>query len=62
VNNPTTTLLHVWTGTSTSPLTTVAWVGSIGGYWNTGAAIDGFQIVMSAGNISTGKVKIYGRL
>jgi hypothetical protein len=62
VNNPTTTLLHVWTGTSTSSLTTVAWVGSIGGYWNTGAAIDGFQIVMSAGNISTGKVKIYGRL
>ncbi len=62
VNNPSATGLHTWTGFTTTPLTTAAWVGVVGGLWNTSAAIDGFQVLMSSGNITSGKVKIYGRL
>ena len=30
------------------------------GYWNGGTtAIDGFQVLMSSGNIASGKVKVY---
>lgn len=32
------------------------------GYLNTSAVIDGFQVLFSAGNITSGTVKIYGRL
>lgn len=32
----------------------------IGGYWNSVNAIDGFQILFSSGNITSGTVKIYG--
>jgi len=32
----------------------------VSGYWNNTAAIDGFQILFSAGNIASGTVKIYG--
>ena len=32
----------------------------VAGYWNNTAAIDGFQILFSAGNIASGTVKIYG--
>lgn len=35
-------------------------VGVSGGYWNSTAAIDGIQILMSSGNIASGTVKIYG--
>ena len=34
-----------------------------GGAWNGGnGAIDGFQVLMSSGNITSGTIKIYGRL
>jgi hypothetical protein len=62
VNNPSASLLHVFTGYTTSPLTTASWVGSVGGYWASVGAIDGFQVIMSSGNITSGQVKIYGRL
>ena len=32
------------------------------GYWNNTAAVSGFQIDMSSGNIASGTVKVYGRL
>src|SRR5882672_3089659 len=34
----------------------------VGGFWNNTAAIDGFQILFSSGNITSGTVKIYGLL
>lgn len=34
--------------------------GTIGGYWNANGAVDGFQILFSSGNITSGTVKIYG--
>jgi hypothetical protein len=37
-------------------------VNGVGGAWNTNAAIDGFQVLFSAGNITSGSVKIYGLL
>ena len=30
------------------------------GYYNSAAAVTGFQIVSSSGNISSGSIKIYG--
>jgi hypothetical protein len=36
--------------------------GDMAGFWNSTAAIDGIQILMSSGNITSGTVKIYGRL
>lgn len=32
----------------------------VAGFWNNAAAIDGFQILFSSGNIASGTVKIYG--
>ena len=32
----------------------------IGGMWNNNAAVDGFQFLMSSGNITRGTIKIYG--
>lgn len=37
-------------------------VNSFGGFWNTAGVVDGFQILMDSGNISSGIVKIYGVL
>ena len=62
INNPSSATIHSWTGYATTPSGTVAWVGTLGGVWNSAAAVDGFQITMSSGNITSGKVKIYGRL
>jgi hypothetical protein len=33
---------------------------NVGGLWNTAGAIDGFQVLFSAGNITSGVIKIYG--
>jgi|SRR5882724_3948164 len=34
----------------------------VAGFWNNTAALDGFQILFSSGNIASGTVKIYGLL
>jgi hypothetical protein len=65
VNNPTVAAQHAWWGTSYAGQTGggVNYPAFFGGIWNTAAAIDGFQVLMSGGgNITSGKVKIYGRL
>jgi hypothetical protein len=63
VNNPSTSAIHPWVGyTLTAGACGTLCVGNMAGYWNTAAVIDGFQVLMSAGNITSGKVKIYGRL
>lgn len=33
-----------------------------GGMWNGTSPVDGFQVIMSSGNIASGTVKLYGRL
>lgn len=44
-------------GVNTTLLATV-----VAGYWNNTAAIDGFQVLYSAGNIASGTIKVYGLL
>lgn len=39
---------------------TLVYIGDTGGYWNSATAPDGIQIKMSAGNITSGRVRIYG--
>lgn len=34
--------------------------GMFMGYWNTSAVVDGFKLLMSSGNITSGTVKVYG--
>jgi hypothetical protein len=35
--------------------------GNTSGYWNGGnGAVDGFQVLMSSDNITSGTIKIYG--
>ena len=43
-------------------LGTTARVVQTGGAWNTAGAIDGFQVLFSSGNITSGTIKIYGLL
>jgi hypothetical protein len=35
-------------------------VGQVFGYWNTAGVIDGFQVLMDSGNITSGSILIYG--
>jgi|SRR5882724_978927 len=52
-----------WNGTFSGNTTTPTAVFEVaGGYWNNNTALDGFQVLMSAGNITSGTIKIYGRL
>ncbi len=39
---------------------TLNYVTTGGGYWNSAAAVDGFQVLFSAGNIASGVIKVYG--
>ncbi len=34
----------------------------VSGFWNSFSNFTGFQVIMSSGNISSGKIKVYGRL
>ena len=31
-----------------------------GGYWNTAGVVDGFQVLMDSGNLTSGQILIYG--
>jgi hypothetical protein len=33
---------------------------TMSGYWNTAAAVDGFQVLMDSGNITSGSILVYG--
>jgi hypothetical protein len=62
---PSTSALHSVTGNSVQSSgvnagTVISF--SAGGFWNTAAVVDGFQVIMSTGNITSGTVKLYGRL
>jgi hypothetical protein len=50
-----------WTALCGGQSSTPAAVSVItSGYWNNTAAVDGFQLLFSAGNITSGTIKIYG--
>jgi hypothetical protein len=52
-----------WTGqTSQFNGTSSTYITMIGGFWNSTAAIDGFQVLMSTGTMTSGTIKIYGIL
>ena len=52
----------LWAGTIHFDGVTLTGTALCSGYWANAAAIDGFQIFMSTGNITSGTVKIYGIL
>lgn len=59
-----TTLPKIWNGQTSQPNSggTSLYVTNFGGYWSSNSAIDGFQLLFSSGNITSGTIKIYGRL
>jgi hypothetical protein len=63
VSNPSqTTAPKIWTGHASyfeSGATLIANI-VIGGFWNANGAIDGFQVTVSTGNITSGVVRVYG--
>lgn len=63
ISNPaSTTVAKSWIG-QVGYLTSAIFVNAVlGGMWNSTAAIDGFQVLMSSGNITSGTVRVYGRL
>ena len=60
--NPSSSAVHPITGFIQYNGSGVTFPWTISGYWNSAAVIDGFEFTYSAGNISTGTIKIYGRL
>jgi len=61
VSSVNTSGLHMWNYAGTQTQTGIAVFPFIStGFWNSAAAIDGFQILFSSGNITSGTVKIYG--
>ena len=61
--NPSASQITNWSGMAASIRSGLTFCDSqyFGGAWTTSAVIDGFQFLMSSGNISSGTVKIYGR-
>ena len=51
---------HPISGQLTYQLGGAAAVLNMSGWWDTAGAIDGFQVLFSAGNIASGTIKIYG--
>lgn len=64
VTSPSASQIHMWHGSFTGfeNSSTNVMSGVTGGAWNTSGVIDGFQLLMATGNITSGTVKIYGRL
>jgi hypothetical protein len=63
VHNPSASAIHGVEGVFSYPLSGLGAGGFVvGGWWNTTGVIDGFQLLFSTGNITSGTVKIYGRL
>ncbi|CAN7372704.1 hypothetical protein LJR220_003321 [Bradyrhizobium sp. LjRoot220] len=63
VANPSsTTTPKNWHGTYNEAISGTTLFGTMGGFWNSNAALTGFRIVMGSGNITSGVVRVYGRL
>lgn len=60
VYTPSVASLHLWNGQIAHFDTATVANVITSGYWNTSAAVDGFQVLFSTGNITSGVVKIYG--
>jgi hypothetical protein len=62
VSNPSgTSAAKNWTGQFGYPTGSVYSMSTLAGMWNNTAAITGFQVQMSSGNIASGTIRIYGR-
>ena len=61
INNPSTSNFHPFASVYNSSQCTDNCTGTAGGYWETSAAIDGFQVFMSSGALQNGKMKVYAR-
>ncbi len=63
-NASSTTSPKIWEGTTSDVNSSpTAWISTVGGaYVGGNTAIDGFQVLFSAGVISSGTIKLYGRL
>lgn len=60
VYSPSTVALHQWGGQFTGWDGGGTTVMTTGGFWNSSAVIDGFQVLFSSGNITSGVIKVYG--
>lgn len=62
INPSQTATAKMWIGQLAGNNTTSqVYYGVISGYWNGGVgAVDGFQVLFSAGNITSGTIKVYG--
>jgi len=61
VSSPTSIGTHMFIGQSTYQTAGPANANiQVSGYWNSAAAIDGFQILASSGNLVSGFVRVYG--
>lgn len=61
--NPTSGNVHAWEGRTIhrNQVTTIT-VCVMGGQWESGTAVDGFQITFNSGAIASGVIKVYGLL
>lgn len=55
-----TTVPKLWHGLIAYAGATLTGYSSVNGMWNNTSAIDGFQVLFSSGNITSGTIKIYG--
>ena len=60
VFTPSTSAIHMWSGQFGHWNGTNASVINVSGFWNSAAVVDGFEVVMAAGNIASGTIKVYG--
>jgi hypothetical protein len=50
----------MWHGLIAYSGSTVSAFSNVSGIWNSTAAVDGFQVLFSSGNITSGVIKIHG--
>lgn len=60
VSTPSTSNIHIWQAQFSYWNGTNAATTTSSGFWNSSAVIDGFQVLFSTGNITSGTIKIYG--
>jgi len=62
VYKPSSSEVHHWLGEFSMWNGTNVAILNVCGIWNTAAAIDGFQVLFSTGNITSGVIKVYGSI
>lgn len=63
LSSPGTNTVHPFAGVlSFGSTSTVSGNGIVGGYWNSSGIITGIQVLFSSGNITSGNIRVYGKL